>query len=110
MDKSSEDMNGGDKNFDKPTVVPLSETQLQEFKGNMVAKDTKKSTETAIRRLQQWYISKYVSELQLNKISKKDVPQLLKYFFVEIRQTTKEKKRGEYEPDSLQTYRNGLRR
>ena len=39
-----------------------------------------------------------------------DATQLLKHFFLEIRQTTKEHKGKEYEPRALQTYRNCLRR
>ena len=55
-------------------------------------------------------LEKYKTELNLNSISTTEAPQLLKHFFVEIRQTGKEKKGKEYEPGSLQTCRNGLRR
>ena len=49
--------------------------------------------------------------INLDPISKQvKAPQLLKRFFLEIRQTAKEKKGKEYEPATLQTYRNGLRR
>ena len=37
----------------------------------------------------------------MNSIFKAEAPQLLKHFFVEIRQTGKEKKVKEYEPGSL---------
>lgn len=37
MDIMSEDMNN-DNSFGKPTVVPLSESQIKEFKEYMVAK------------------------------------------------------------------------
>ena len=80
------------------------------FKESLTAENTKKSTASAIRRLQAWYKERHGSDLDLNKISKKEAPQLLKHFFVEIRQTTKDGKGKEYEPGSLQTYRNGLRR
>ena len=77
----------------------------------MSSENTKKSTSTSVRRLQSWYFEKYKTELKLNSISTTEAPQLLKHFFVvEIRQTGKENKGKEYEPDSLQIYRNGLRR
>ena len=46
----------------------------------------------------------------MNSISTTEALQLLKHFFVEIRQIEKENKGKEYKPGSLQTYRNGLRR
>ena len=76
----------------------------------MASENTKKNTSTSVRRLQSWYLEKYKTELNLNSISTTEAPQLLKHFFVEIRQTGKENKGKEYEPGSLQTYRNGLRR
>ena len=56
-------MNNGNS-FDKLTVVPLSETQLKEFKENMVANNTKKSIDTAVRRLHQWYLANHRTELE----------------------------------------------
>ena len=76
----------------------------------MASENTKKNTSTSVRRLQSWYLEKYKKELNLNSISTTEAPQLLKHFFVEIRQTGKENKGKEYEPGSLQTYRNVLRR
>ena len=80
------------------TIVTYTEDELASFRDNMVSKNTKKSTSTSVRRLQSWFKEKH------------DTPQLLKHFFLEIRQTTKENKGKEYEPGTLQTYRNGLRR
>ena len=92
------------------SIVTFSEDDLVKVKESLTAENTKKSTASAIRRLQAWYKERHGSDLDLNKISKKEAPQLLKHFFVEIRQTTKDGKGKEYEPGSLQTYRNGLRR
>ena len=55
-------------------------------------------------------MAKYGTGLDLNSISKTEAPELLKHFFVEIRKTKKDDEGKEYEPGSLQTYRNGLRR
>ena len=77
----------------------------------MSSENTRKSTSTSVRRLQSWYLEKHKTELNLNRITTTEAPQLLKHFFVvEIRQTGKESKVKEYEPGSLQTYCNGLRR
>ena len=92
------------------SVVRYTEEELTAFKENMASENTKKSTGTSVRRLQSWYMEKYQTELNLNSISKTEAPRLLKHFFVEIRQTTNENKGKEYEPGTLQTYRNGLRR
>lgn len=91
-------------------IVTYTEAEMAAFKDSMVAENTKKSTSTSVRRLQSWYHEKYGEELDFDTISKQEAPQLLKHFFLEIRQTTKENKGKEYEPGTLQTYRNGLRR
>ena len=92
------------------SIVTYTEEEINTFKEDMSSENTKKSTSTSVRRLQSWYLEKYKTELNLNSISTTEAPQLLKHFFVEIRQTGKENKGKEYEPGSLQTYRNGLRR
>ena len=76
----------------------------------MVSENIKKCTSTSVRRLQSWVKEKHGKQINLDAISKQEAPQLLKHFFLEIRQTTKENKGKEYEPGTLQTYRNGLRR
>ncbi|KAK3736572.1 hypothetical protein QZH41_003146 [Actinostola sp. cb2023] len=86
------------------------EEDIAAFKENLVAINTQKSTNVAVRRFKSWYKEKYGEELNLEQISKNEAPKLLKHFFLEIRQTTKENKGKEYEPGTLQTYRNGLRR
>ena len=92
------------------TIVTYTEDELASFRDNMVSKNTKKSTSTSVRRLQSWFKEKHGKQINLDAISKQEAPQLLKHFFLEIRQTTKENKGKEYEPGTLQTYRNGLRR
>ena len=76
----------------------------------MAFENTQKSTSTAVHHLQSWYLAKYKTQLNLNSISKAEGSQLLKHFFVEIRKTKKDDEGKEYEPGSLQTYRNSLRR
>ncbi|KAK3740642.1 hypothetical protein QZH41_000145 [Actinostola sp. cb2023] len=92
------------------TIVAYSEEEMAAFKESTVAKNTKKSTETSIRRFKSWYEEKHGIEPDLNTVSKKEAPQLLKHFFLEIRQTGNDNRGKEYEPGTLQTCRNGLRR
>ena len=95
---------------EKQTIVTYTDDELVSFKDNMVSENTKKSTSTSVRRLQSWFKEKHGKQINLDAISKQEALQLLKHFFLEIRQTTKENKGKEYEPGTLQTYRNGLRR
>jgi len=92
------------------TIVTYTEDELASFRNNMVSKTTKKSTITSVRHLQSWFKEKHGKQINLDAILKQEAPQLLKHFFLEIRQTTKENKGKEYEPGTLQTYRNSLRR
>ena len=92
------------------SIVTYAEEEVNTFKDDMSSENTKKSTSTSVCRLQSWCLEKYKTELNLNSISATEAPQLLKHFFFEIRQTGKENNGKEYEPGSLQTYRNGLRR
>lgn len=62
----------------EPTsIVAFTEDELEAFKENMASQNTTKSTTTAVRRLQSWYLAKYKTELNLNNISKAEAPQLL---------------------------------
>ena len=98
------------KDEEPVSIVAYTEDELEAFKENMASENTQKGTSTAVRRLRSWYLAKYKTELNLNSISKAEAPQLLKHVFVEIRKTKKDDEGKEYEPRSLQTYRNGLRR
>ncbi|KAK3755679.1 hypothetical protein QZH41_000644 [Actinostola sp. cb2023] len=91
-------------------IVTYTDVELEKFKYNMVAKNTKKSTFCAVRRLKAWYEEKHGQQIDLDQVSKQNAPELLKHFFIEIRQTSNNSKGKEYEPGTLQTYRNGLRR
>ena len=91
------------------TIVTYKGYELVSFKDNIVSKNTKKRTSTSVRRLQSWFKEKHGKQINLDAISKQEVPQLLKHLFLEIRQTAKENKGKEYEPGTLQTCRNGLR-
>ena len=95
---------------EKQTIVTYTDDELVSFKDNIDSENTKKSTSTSVRRLQSWFKEKHGKQINLDAISKQEAPQLLKHFFLEIRQTTKENKGKAYEPGTLQTYRNGLRR
>ncbi|KAK3734347.1 hypothetical protein QZH41_005333 [Actinostola sp. cb2023] len=99
------------KEFECDRSNYINEEEMAAFKENLVAINTKKkSTNVAVRRFKSWYKEKYGEEVNLEQISKNEAPKLLKHLFLEIRQTTKENKGKEYEPGTLQTYRNGLRR
>ena len=74
------------------SIVTYTGEEINTFKDDMSSENTKKSTSTSVRRLQSWYLEKYKTELNLNSISTTEAPQLLKHFFVEIRQTGKESK------------------
>ena len=64
----------------------------------------KESTSTSVHRLQSCFQENHGKQINLDAISKQEAPPL------EIRQTIKENKGKEYEPETLQTYRNGLLR
>ena len=83
---------------ERQTIVTYTDDELVSFKDNMVSENTKKSTSTSVRRLQSWFKEKHDKQINLDAISKREAPQLLKHFFLEIRQTTKENKGKEYEP------------
>jgi hypothetical protein len=108
MSKNTENLTENSQS--QASIVTFTDEELNAFKQDMAATNTKKSTASSVRRFKSWYEEKYGRELDLDKVSKQNAPQLLKFFFLEIRQTTKENKGKVYEPGILQTYRNGLRR
>ena len=111
---SSEDR--GQKNTEnqqnkrKRSIVILEDDEIEEFQSKQVAKNTVKGTESAVRRLEAWYNDRYGRKLVLSSINKTNASDLLKHFFLEIRDTRKYGLGEEYEPSTLSTYRNGLRR
>ena len=88
----------------------LDDEEIEEFQRKQVAKNTAKGTESAVRRLQAWYNDRYGKTLELASINKTNASDLLKHFFLEIRDTRKDRLGEEYEPSILSTYRNSLRR
>ena len=92
------------------SIVILDDEEIEEFQRNQVAKNTAKGTESAVRRLQAWYNDRYGKSLELASINKTNASGLLKHFFLEIRDTRKDRLGEEYEPSTLSTYRNGLKR
>ena len=57
----------------------------------------KESTSTSVHRLQSCFQENHGKQINLDAISKQEAPPLLKHFFLEIKQTTKENKGKEYE-------------
>ena len=108
--KQSTEMPRADNGKRKASVVILEDNDIEEFQVQQVAKNTVKGTEVAVRRLKNWHNERYGETLVLNKLTKANTNQLLKHFFLEIRDTRNQTLGEEYEPSTLQTYRNGLRR
>ena len=57
----------------------------------------KESTSKSVHRLQSCFQENHGKQINLDAISRQEAPPLLKHFFLEIRQTTKENKGKEYE-------------
>ena len=73
-------------------------------------KNTVEGTKTSVRRFRKWYKDKFAKNLDMNRVDRNMAISLLKDFFLEIRDTRPGKEGNEYEPVTLTTYRNGLRR
>lgn len=73
-------------------------------------KNTVEGTKTSVRRLKKWYKDKYGKSIDMNIVTRQMAMEMLKDFFLEIRDTRPGKEGNEYEPVTLTTYRNGLRR
>ena len=73
-------------------------------------KNTVEGTKTSVRRFRKWYKDKFAKNLDMNGVDRNMAIRLLKDFFLEIRDTRPGKEGNEYEPVTLTTYRNGLRR
>ena len=98
-----------EQNKRKRSIVILDD-EIKEFQSKQVAKNTVKGTESAVRRLEAWYNDRYGKKLVLSSINRTNASDLLKHFFLEIRDTRKDCLREEYEPSTLSTNRNGLGR
>ena len=73
-------------------------------------KNTVEGTKTSVRRFKKWYKDKFGKSVDMNAVTRQMAVELLKDFFLEIRDTRPGKEGNEYEPVTLTTYRNGLRR
>ena len=73
------------------SFVILDYEEIEEFQKKQVAKNTVKEPESAVRRLQAWYNDRYGQTLQLTSINKANASELLKHFFLEIRDTRKDR-------------------
>ena len=94
----------------KKSIVVLEDKEIEELEITQAAKNTVKRTECAVRPLSSWYLERYGKEIKLTDLKKDDATELLRHFFLEIRNTRKETVGAEYEPLTLTAYRNGLRR
>ena len=83
---------------------------VDEVENTNRCKNTVEGTKTSVRRFKKWYKDKYGKSLDMNKLGKPSAVDMLKDFFIEIRDTRPGKEGNEYEPVTLTTYRNGLRR
>lgn len=84
--------------------------EIEDVDDNNRCKNTVEGTKTSVRRFKKWYKDKTGKSLDMNSLTKQLAVELLKDFFLEIRDTRPGKEGNEYEPVTLTTYRNGLRR
>lgn len=92
------------------TSVPGDVKEIEDVDDNNRCKNTVEGTKTSVRRFKKWYKDKTGKSLDMNALTKQLAVELLKDFFLEIRDTRPGKEGNEYEPVTLTTYRNGLRR
>lgn len=84
--------------------------EIEDVDDSNRCKNTVEGTKTSVRRFKKWYKDKTGKSLDMNSLTKQMAVDLLKDFFLEIRDTRPGKEGNEYEPVTLTTYRNGLRR
>lgn len=93
-----------------PTGGLARDSDVEQVDETHKCKNTIEGTKTSVRRFKKWYREKYGKNIDMNSINKFSAPELLKDFFTEIRDTRPGRVGNEYEPVTLTTYRNGLRR
>lgn len=93
-----------------PTSTLAKDSDVEQVDETHKCKNTIEGTKTSVRRFKKWYREKYSKNIDMNSINKFTAPELLKDFFTEIRDTRPGRVGNEYEPVTLTTYRNGLRR
>ena len=98
------------RNSRTPTLPLSRDSDVDQVDETHKCKNTIEGTKTSVRRFKKWYRDKYGKNIDLNTMSRFNAPELLKDFFLEIRDTRPGRVGNEYEPVTLTTYRNGLRR
>ncbi|XP_065068974.1 uncharacterized protein LOC135694204 [Rhopilema esculentum] len=98
------------RNSITPTGTLSKDSDVEQVDETHKCKNTIEGTKTSVRRFKKWYREKYGKNIDMNTINKFTAPELLKDFFTEIRDTRPGRVGNDYEPVTLTTYRNGLRR
>ena len=93
-----------------PNVLKSRDQDIEQVDDTQKCKNTIEGTKTSVRRFKKWYKERYNKELDMNAVNRFNAPELLKDFFLDIRDTRPGRVGNEYEPVTLTTYRNGLRR
>lgn len=94
----------------RPCTNATSDVDVDGVEESCRCKNTVEGTKTSVRRFRKWYKDKFAKNLDMNRVDRNMAITLLKDFFLEIRDTRPGKEGNEYEPVTLTTYRNGLRR
>ena len=92
------------QNKRKRSVVILEDDEIEDLQSKQVAKNTAKGTESSVPRLEAWYNDRHGKKLVMSSINKTIASDLLKHFFLEIRDRRKDSLGEEYEPSTLSTY------
>lgn len=88
----------------------LRDHDVEQVNDTQKCKNTIEGTKTSVRRFKRWYKERFNKEIDMNTVNSFNAPELLKDFFLDIRDTRPGRVGNEYEPVTLTTYRNGLRR
>ena len=96
--------------FSQQSELKHRDTDVEQVNDNQKCKNTIEGTKTSVRRFKRWYKERYNKEIDMNSVNSFNAPELLKDFFLDIRDTRPGRVGNEYEPVTLTTYRNGLRR
>lgn len=96
--------------FSPQNLPKHRDTDVEQVSETQKCKNTIEGTKTSVRRFKRWYKEKYNKEIDMNSVNRFNAPELLKDFFLDIRDTRPGRVGNEYEPVTLTTYRNGLRR
>ena len=94
----------------RPCLTSADAVDVEGVDDSCRCKNTVEGTKTSVRRFRKWYKDKFGKNLDMNRVDRNMAISLLKDFFLEIRDTRPGKEGNEYEPVTLTTYRNGLRR